>query len=223
MPDVAMQQLFIGTQLVRDIVINQVIAYVNAYKQRYVKTQGSSRDFKVGIVGLGQIGKMLLLKLVDSDLVEAGQVAASTRNWERHNRLNDDGISVYYDNARVATECDVVVLCCLPYHAETVCSDLREALQARNQNIFSFTGESRPKSLIISTLAAFPVSRLKHLLGGYSNVLPVTIKTDEVMRDVEGLNFEAGADATKEMSRSIEKYVLNSQEGLAFVAHGEGK
>jgi hypothetical protein len=214
MPDDAMQKLFIATQAVRDMVISQVVFFVKVYKKLYIMTQGSDRGFKVGIIGLGQIGKMLLMHLVELDIVKAGQVIASTRNWERHSRLNEEGITVVYDNARVAAECDVVVLCCLPYHAETVATSLKEALHTRNQEIFSFTGESRPKSMVISTLAAFSISRLKQLLGNYLNVLPVTIRTEVVMRDVASMTFEEGAGATKALKREVAKHIVNSQERL---------
>mmetsp|Transcript_24168 Transcript_24168/g.42945 ORF Transcript_24168/g.42945 Transcript_24168/m.42945 type:complete len:244 (-) Transcript_24168:2-733(-) len=218
MPEPEMQQLFIGTQVVREIIISQAIRYIKAYKDLYAKCQGSTQEFKVGIIGLGQIGKMLLLQLVNLDLVSPGQIVASTRNWEKHSSLNEEGIAIFHDNARVAAECDVVVMCCLPYHAETVCTEIKGALQIKNQSIFSFTGTTKPKSLVISSLAAYPVSRIQQLLGNFSNVFPIVLKTSDIMNDVIRLNFDDGVSAAKQLSRNTERYVVEGGYTLEMVS-----
>ena len=73
--------------------------------------------FKVGIIGCGQLGTMILTKLLEIQ----GQIPnikfyVSTRQPHLLKAFQQEfGVWVDYNNERIVAECDLVFLCVLPF------------------------------------------------------------------------------------------------------------
>nr|XP_043903085.1 NADP-dependent oxidoreductase domain-containing protein 1 [Solea senegalensis] len=99
----------------------------------------------VGIRGAGQLGKQLLLSLLETTGIKPSHIKVSTRTPESAVKCSQTGVECFFDNGRLAAWADVVFLCCLPSHLHTVCADLLTRLSKH--------------CLIYSFISAVPVTR----------------------------------------------------------------
>ncbi|XP_059209730.1 NADP-dependent oxidoreductase domain-containing protein 1 [Centropristis striata] len=112
---------------------------------------GEDGDLCVGILGLGHMGKQLLLSLLEKSGIKPSHIKISSRRPESAVKCIPAGVECFFDNRRLAAWADVLFLCCLPSHLPKVCADLRSHL-AKRCLVYSFT-------------SGVPVSRLAQLLG----------------------------------------------------------
>ncbi|XP_071376994.1 NADP-dependent oxidoreductase domain-containing protein 1 [Centroberyx affinis] len=108
-------------------------------------------DLCVGILGMGHIGKQLLLSLLEKTGIKPSHIKISTRRPETAVEFAQRGVECYFDNGRLAAWADVLFLCCLPSHLPKVCADLHSHLPQH--------------CLVYSFISAVPVTRLAQLLG----------------------------------------------------------
>ncbi|KAM4625888.1 NADP-dependent oxidoreductase domain-containing protein 1 [Polymixia lowei] len=105
----------------------------------------------VGILGMGHIGKQMLLSLLETTEIKPSHIKISTRRPETAVEFTQRGIECYFDNRKLAAWANVLFLCCLPSHLPKVCADLHSHL---------------PKyCFVYSFISAVPVNRLAKLLG----------------------------------------------------------
>ncbi|KAI3367759.1 hypothetical protein L3Q82_026599, partial [Scortum barcoo] len=109
-----------------------------------------SGDLRVGILGMGHMGKQLLLSLLDKSSIKPSHIKISTRRPESAAEFSHREVECFFDNGRLAAWADILFLCCLPSHLPRVCADLRSCLSKR--------------CLIYSFASAVPVTRLALLL-----------------------------------------------------------
>ncbi|KAL6105713.1 noxred1 [Pungitius sinensis] len=112
---------------------------------------GGDGDIRVGILGMGQIGKQLLLTLLDKSDIKPSHIKISSRRPESAVEFSRAGVECFFDNRSVGAWADVLFLCCLPSHLHKVCADLRSHLSAC--------------CLVYSFPTGVPVSKLARLLG----------------------------------------------------------
>ncbi|XP_071354280.1 NADP-dependent oxidoreductase domain-containing protein 1 isoform X2 [Trachinotus anak] len=110
----------------------------------------ASGDLCVGILGLGHMGKQLLLSLLEMTDIKPSHIKVSTRRPETAEFVQT-GVECFFDNRRLATWADVLFLCCLPSHLPKVGGDLHCRLSKH--------------CLVYSVTSAVPVTRLAELLG----------------------------------------------------------
>ncbi|KAM6917415.1 LOW QUALITY PROTEIN: NADP-dependent oxidoreductase domain-containing protein 1 [Lycodopsis pacificus] len=110
-------------------------------------------DMCVGILGMGHMGKQLLLALLEKSGVKPSHIKISSQRSASAVELIETGVEVecFFDNLRLAAWADVLFLCCLPSHLHKVCADLRSHLCKR--------------CLVYSFISGVPVTRLAQLLG----------------------------------------------------------
>ncbi|KAM9708557.1 NADP-dependent oxidoreductase domain-containing protein 1 [Menidia menidia] len=108
-------------------------------------------DLSVGVLGMGHLGKQLLLGLLENTSIKPPQIKVSTRNPESAAEHLPKGVECFFNNGRLVAGADILFLCCLPSHLPKVCTDLRSHLSKR--------------CLVYSFASAVPVSRLAELLG----------------------------------------------------------
>ncbi|XP_029317243.1 NADP-dependent oxidoreductase domain-containing protein 1 [Cottoperca gobio] len=108
-------------------------------------------DLCVGILGMGHMGKQLLLSLLEKSGIKPSQIKISSRRPESAVEFIQTGVECFFDNRRLAAWADVLFLCCLPSHLPKVCADLHSHLSKR--------------CLVYSFTSAVPVTRLAQLLG----------------------------------------------------------
>uniref|UniRef100_A0A3Q4GH32 NADP-dependent oxidoreductase domain-containing protein 1 n=1 Tax=Neolamprologus brichardi TaxID=32507 RepID=A0A3Q4GH32_NEOBR len=111
---------------------------------------GEDYDLRVGILGMGHLGKQLCLALLEKTKIKPSHIKISTRRPELAVG-NLRQVECFFDNRRLAAWADVLFLCCLPSQIPKVCVDLRSYL-AKHCLVYSFT-------------SAIPVTRLAKLLG----------------------------------------------------------
>ncbi|XP_054470617.1 NADP-dependent oxidoreductase domain-containing protein 1 [Anoplopoma fimbria] len=108
-------------------------------------------DICVGILGMGHMGKQLLLALLEKSGIKPSHIKISSRRPESAVEFIETGVECFFDNRRLAAWADVLFLCCLPSHLHRVCADLRSHLSKR--------------CLVYSFTSGVPVTRLAQLLG----------------------------------------------------------
>uniref|UniRef100_A0A3Q3ISQ9 NADP-dependent oxidoreductase domain-containing protein 1 n=1 Tax=Monopterus albus TaxID=43700 RepID=A0A3Q3ISQ9_MONAL len=119
----------------------------------YSVASGGHHDLCVGILGMGHMGKQLLLSLLEMTGIKSSHIQVSTRRPESAGTLIllQTGVECFFDNRRLAAWSDILFLCCLPSHLPRVCADLHSHL-SKHCLVYSFT-------------SAVPVTRLARLLG----------------------------------------------------------
>jgi pyrroline-5-carboxylate reductase len=142
------------------------------------------KEFKIGIIGCGQIGSMILLRIIEQgsninlqfelDFIDKKSIIVSTRQpLLISDFAHQYGIRIIYDNEevkqqiysfeKVATECDLIFLCCLPMHLNAVIDEIRPIIKKRNY--LSSQNKRLNKPLLVSILAGIFKKRFKFLLG----------------------------------------------------------
>ena len=184
-PDKNIQKVYLASQIVREIIVKECIYHLLIYADLYLKTQETLEGLKVGIIGLGQIGTMILNLILQIGIIEPENIHVSTRSPDKVTRYSDTGVQLIYNNQKVAAECDLIFLCCLPFQAENVANEIKHALTLKNQTIFEFTEAHRPRSLLISLLSATPISKLKQMTDQYPFILRAYVDSEYVIENLD--------------------------------------
>ena len=72
------------------------------------------------------------------------------------------GIHVMFDNARVAANCDIIYICCLPNHTQEVFKDIRDVLKDRTAA--SLMDPQLVNPLVIVTCAGLSYVKIRLML-----------------------------------------------------------
>ena len=83
---------------------------------------------KIGIIGYGSMGKMLLWKFSSNGKIAKEDLYIANRTREKV--LEAEGIAVVCDNCTLASECDIVFVCVRPVDMKAVLSDIAASLKA---------------------------------------------------------------------------------------------
>ncbi|XP_044022074.1 NADP-dependent oxidoreductase domain-containing protein 1 isoform X1 [Siniperca chuatsi] len=105
-------------------------------------SSGEDSELCVGILGLGHMGKQLLLSLLEKSGIKPSHIKISSRRPESAVEFIQTGVECFFDNRRLAAWADILFLCCLPSHLPKVCADLRSHLSKRCL-VYSFTSVVR--------------------------------------------------------------------------------
>lgn len=111
---------------------------------------------KVGVIGLGTMGRVLVRGVLEAG--EDVRVLGSTRSSQTAEAAAKElGIPIERDNARVAQQSDILVLCVKPHQARAVLEHLQPALRA--------------DQLILSICAAITIDDIRAWTGGVARVI----------------------------------------------------
>ncbi|XP_069007899.1 NADP-dependent oxidoreductase domain-containing protein 1 [Embiotoca jacksoni] len=117
---------------------------------------GADGDLRVGVLGMGNLGRQLLLTLLEKTSIKPSQTKISTRRPESAGEFTQKGVECFFDNRRLGEQADLLFLCCLPSQLPKVCADLHAHLSER--------------CLVYSFTTGVPVARLARLLG-HDNII----------------------------------------------------
>ena len=147
--DPELQNTFITSEVVRNVLMLQCVFYASVYndlmlyKHAFLNTdpneaakstssrnQSSHSDmppFKIGIVGCGQLGTMILTKLIEvSSSFNNLQIIVSTRQPHLLRPFKQEfGIQAEFNNEKVFAECDIIFVCVLPGQAGELFKEVR--------------------------------------------------------------------------------------------------
>jgi glutamyl-tRNA reductase len=98
-----------------------------------LRAEAELPDYKVGIIGCGQVGTSLLTKLLEvKDQLHNLKLIVSSRQPHLLRPFKQEfGVEVLFDNAKVAAECDIIFVCVLPSQAPEVFKDIRDVIKER--------------------------------------------------------------------------------------------
>ena len=180
-PNPSLRRLYITSQIVRTLISKVCTFFTISYKSLYSLFKKNSEDLKIGIIGLGHIGSTILSELLKQRLLPNQNILVSTRCPERHQEYLDKGIKVFWDNERLATECDFIIITCLPHQLETVTSNIRAPLVSKSDGIFNFTEEeSQPKTIVLSMVSGTPELKLIQMVENYPYVVRLNLDIDMI-------------------------------------------
>lgn len=109
-------------------------------------------DQKLGFIGAGNMATALIKGILESRVLERGELMASDRSEEALKRMSEGfGIITHPSNLVVASRCPVLVLAVKPQQMGEAVADIREAVTERH--------------LIISIAAGIPLARIEQVLG----------------------------------------------------------
>ena len=106
--------------------------------QRHVPME-DSRPFVVGVIGCGSVGLALVKSMMNRAHIPAECIWVSTRQHAKLQELKEVGVRCMYDNRTVATQAQLLFLCCLPSHMSDVLHDIGHGTMTETPTIlYSF-------------------------------------------------------------------------------------
>ncbi|MEI7027438.1 late competence protein ComER [Paenibacillus sp. y28] len=95
---------------------------------------------KVGFIGTGSMGTILIESFLRSGALEPGEIMASNRTFAKAERLAAlyPGLEATRSNASIAEECDLILLCIKPLEFKSVLDEIGPRLVAK-QTLISIT------------------------------------------------------------------------------------
>lgn len=141
----------------------------------------SLADKRIAIVGCGNLGRALLVGLIDSDAVPPAQITVTNRRRERSEILGKRyGVRVGQDNASCVEASDIVILAVKPQSFASVLPEIAAAAR---------------QALVVSVAAGVPTQRIEAALGGNPRVVRAMPNTPAVIKE-SATAVAAGAHAT---------------------------
>jgi pyrroline-5-carboxylate reductase len=98
-----------------------------------VSVQEELKAYKVGIIGCGQIGTMILTKLLEASSSFTNlRVYVSSRQPHLLRPFTEEfGVIAEFNNEKIIYECDIVFVCVLPGQAGEVFKEVKHAMSNR--------------------------------------------------------------------------------------------
>lgn len=179
---------------------------------------------KIGIIGCGQVGTMILTKLIEcKEKFAIAKLMVSTRQPHLLKEFSEEyGVDVQFDNIRIAEECDVIFLCALPFQTEMILREIRDTVVDRHHK--AKMNEMKSLPLFFSTLAATNVKKLKLLLHEDCQFLRTSINVSSIKLEVsktfgkkktiESEEHKEGHELSRPSLRPHNRPTLSAEQGL---------
>ncbi|KAH9519655.1 NADP-dependent oxidoreductase domain-containing protein 1 [Bulinus truncatus] len=135
-------------------------------------------SFTVGIIGCGRLGSHIANSLLTYGQLDPSSLQVSTRRPELLGDLTQKGVQCYFDNRRLISSVDVVILCVLPSQLPAVAQEIKNVV---TQSL-----------IILCPFSSFSLSRLQKLIGS-DNLLPFCLHYS----DAENLNYSFNVSVNK--------------------------
>jgi pyrroline-5-carboxylate reductase len=113
---------------------------------------------KVGIIGYGSMGSMLLNGFIDSNIISPSNLFVSTKTKEKLSLLKDEGVNICLANNELIDMCDLIFICVKPLEFKDVLDEVINYLSL-SKHIISIAG-----SLTISHLEKFFNGKITRIL-----------------------------------------------------------
>jgi competence protein ComER len=88
--------------------------------------RGREAPVNVGFIGMGNMGQMLVSALARANVLQPGELHASTRSQEKLRRLAGalPGLQIAYSNRELAQRCQTIFLCIKPGETKAVLTEI---------------------------------------------------------------------------------------------------
>ena len=136
--------------------------------QNSVELLNEMPPFKIGIIGCGHLGTMILTKLLEiAGSFNNLKLFVSTRQPHLLRPfVQEFGVIAEFNNERIVRECDIIFICTLPSQASEMLKEIRP--MALDRLYQASKNKSISKPLFVSTMAATHMPKLKLMLNGES-------------------------------------------------------
>ena len=136
--------------------------------------------FKIGIIGCGHLGTMILTKLLEiSGSFNNLKLLVSTRQPHLLRPfVQEFNVIAEFNNERIVKECDIIFICVLPSQASEMLKEIRP--MALDRLYQASKNKSVSKPLFVSTMAATRMPKLKLMLNEDSVFLRTQIEVTTV-------------------------------------------
>ena len=124
----------------RAIVHQLVIVAMNVRKMYEIK----KRPFHVALIGCGQIGQLLILKLLEEG-IRSENIFVSTRQPELLSKFEPMGVRCTNDNEMVCKRASVVFMLCGQHHIKLISAELRGLVRQNAVLVSSLADVTREK------------------------------------------------------------------------------
>lgn len=111
-----------------------------------------SADFKIGFIGVGKMGSILMEGMVESGLTSPSCVFAFDTVAVHREKVTKCGVGWVKDIGEIGKTCDLIFVCVKPNQFPKVANELRQSL--------------KQKSCVVSIMAGVPVKKILNELGG---------------------------------------------------------
>lgn len=160
---------------------------------------------KIAFLGSGMMAQAMIAGLLRKEMAPAENLLASGPRQERGAELKERyGIQAFTDNAKAASQAEVVVLSVKPQRLEKVLAGLQ--------------GMIRPDALVLSIVAGAPISRIAEVL---EHQAVVRAMPNTPARIGEGITVWTAAGVVPEEQRELARHVLTALGQEVFVEEEE--
>ena len=112
---------------------------------------------KIAIIGGGNLGSAIAAGLLKSNFCAAENITVTKRNIATLHSLQQKGINVQTENAKVVAENDVVILAIKPFQIKEILEEIKESIT--------------PKHLLISVVTGISLEEIKSIVGNEVSVV----------------------------------------------------
>ena len=106
---------------------------------------------KIAIIGVGNMGGAIAAGLLKSGFVSADKISVADRKESTLEKMKELGVNTFSENAKAASDADVIIVAVKPYHIEGVLKDIKSTLN--------------PNKILISIVAGVDIDALGEMAG----------------------------------------------------------
>ena len=149
-------------------VIGMHVLFLTRCVRRSMMLRGSKRNFKVGIIGCGQIGSYSVNKLLKAG-VSPSQISISTRRPEEGYAKQllknwGEGLVIDQDNAKLAKSSRLLFICCTPSQLSQVTSSIRNQVKA--------------STVVVCCVIGYTAKKVQKMINCPNPVLQINLTAD---------------------------------------------
>lgn len=178
--------------------------------------------YTVGIIGCGQIGTMVLTKLLEAQSSFNNlRVLVSTRQPHLLRPFTQEfGVTAEFNNERIIHEADIVFICVLPGQAGEVFKEIKYAMDARV--LASKKNSKLSAPLIVSCLAATGIPKLKLMLLPEACFIRTRLNVQLMRRYLQATNNEVPKFAAHPTKNPLPISQQSQEQGIDLTTLSEG-
>ncbi len=133
------------------LVLRKQCLYVLNVLRRALERTVSKREFTVGVIGAGDVGREITDMILESGGVSPQNIALTARNADSLTHYLRAGITCSSDNVALCQNCRLIFLCCSPTQLMSIAREIK--------------GCVRRSTMVCSVVVGFSKTKLQRLLG----------------------------------------------------------